>query len=492
MNVEPASQPVQPLNLQARFSKGDRVEVEIIDAAEAEKCFGRLPDGVGVFVRGLAAIGDRVEGAVSKIKPRYLEARLQRVVRASPHRVQPICPHFGVCGGCKWQHVSYEEQLRIKRKQVEDALTHLGGFRQPEVHSVIPAEMPFGYRNKVDFTFGNRRFLLTEEAELPPEDRTKPSDFAVGFHAPFQYAKVLDIDYCFLATPEMNRVLEIVRAFAREQGWSIYDTRSHQGYLRNLVVRQSEATGQVMVNLVTSSYEPERMENLAHGLEAGLRDRLGTFLNHVTQRKSQVAMGEAEHVIRGPGRIVERLADLEYAVSANSFFQTHTRQACTLVDQVVSLADLQESDTAYDLYCGAGSMSLPLARRCSRLLGIDLMESAITDATANADRNRIENCTFRTMDMKDLRKTLDEWRAWGVPDVVVTDPPRDGMHPKAVQALLELAPRRMVYVSCKPASFARDAQLLCGSDAYRLGAVQPVDMFPQTNHIECVALLVRP
>lgn len=475
-------------NLQATYSRGQAVAVEISDAAEVEKCFGRLPNGVGVFVRGPVAVGDRVEAEIYKIKKRFMEARLLRVLEPSPCRVEPPCPVFGTCGGCKWQHVDYDEQLRLKGKIVEDALAHLGGFSDVTVHPAAGADPVFGYRNKVDFSFSDRRFLLPEETgEEPP---AKPVDFALGFHAPLRYAKVIDIDVCRLATPAMNEVLDVVRGYCREKELPPLNVKTHAGYLRHLVLRESVSTGELMVNLVTSWHDEKAIAELADVLKARIAAPF-TFVNNITDRKSQVAFGDREEVVTGSGTITESIQGFSFTLSSNSFFQTNTRQAEVLAAKVVELAALTPEDVVYDLYAGAGSLSLCLARHGKSVLGTEVIEQAVVDGQANAVRNGIANCLFRQLDMKDFKKVLPELRAWGEPDVVVTDPPRAGMHPKAVQGLCELHARRIVYVSCKPASLARDAKMLCEEGPYRLTEVYPIDMFPQTAHIESVAVLER-
>jgi len=481
--------PTETTPLQARFTKGDLVEVDISDAAEVEKCFGRLDDGVAVFVRGTLAVGDRVRAEVYKIKTRFLEARLVEVTAPAPCRVQPTCSHFGICGGCKWQHVTYEEQLRIKHKQVADALAHLGGFEAVEVRDVLPAARQFGYRNKVDFSFSNKRFLLPEEIDVPTEELAKPEDFALGFHAPQRYAKAIDIDYCYLATPEMNRVLAAVRRFCLERGLSVYSTRTHEGFLRNLVVRQSEATAEVMVNLVTSSHDATLMADLAKALQEAVRSAPLTVVNNVTDRKNLVAFGDVEYVACGSGTITEKLGDLVFTISPNSFFQTHTAQTVALYEEIRKAARLDPADLLYDLYCGTGSISLTLAGACRQVVGIEVIESAISDARANAGHNHVDNVSFHSLDLKNLGPFLEEAGEEGRPDVVVTDPPRAGMHPKTIKTLRAVQPGRIIYVSCKPASLARDAAALCEGGVYTLQTVQPVDMFPHTNHIESVAVL---
>ncbi len=489
VKAESAAREQKPL--QAIFQKGQRVEVEIVDAGESEKCFGRIADGVAVFVRGHVAVGDRVIAEIYKIKKAYLEAKLVSVLTPSPDRTRPTCSHFGVCGGCKWQHVRYEEQLRIKRKQVSDVLEHIGGFTSPDVQPVLPAGRQFGYRNKVDFSFSDKRFLLEEENGLSPEELDKPVDFALGFHAPLRYAKAIDIDYCYLGSPAMNRVLEVVRSFCMRRSLAVYSTKTHQGYLRNLVVREGEETGEVMVNLVTSWHDASTMEALGVELARALGPSLVSFVNNVTERKNLVALGDREHLILGRSVIRDRIGDNRFEIAANSFFQTNTSQAGILYDVVVRLADPAPEHFLLDLYCGTGSIALHVAGRCRRVLGIELNEVSIRNAVENASLNGVENCEFQTMDLKDLGKVVVSEGRTEFPDVVIADPPRAGMHPKTVKALLQIAPQRIVYVSCKPSSLARDAAVLCKDGAYRLGTVQPVDMFPHTNHVEAAAVLTR-
>ena len=474
-----------------QIQKGQLIELEISDAGEHETCFGRLENGMGVFVSGALAVGDRVEAEVRKRKRNHLEARLVQVLQPSPLRVSPPCPHFGLCGGCKWQHVQYEEQLRVKRKMVADALHRLGGFEAPPVEEVLPAPEPYGYRNKVDFTFGRRRFLPREELDLPPESSARPEDYALGFHVPRRFEKVLDIESCLLASPEMNRVLDIVKRYGREQGLLPYSTFSHDGYLRNLVIRRGEHADELMVYLVTSSFEPDHMQALSLQLQEALGKRLTTFVNGVTDRKNQVAFAEELHVVHGPGRIREKMGAFTFLLSPNTFFQTNTRQAERLVQTAVDLAAIEPQDTVYDLYCGAGAISLFLAKHAAKVLGIEAIAAAVADAGDNAERNGIGNCAYRVLDLRALGSIRESLEAFGLPRVIVTDPPRAGMHPKAVAQMVALGAERIVYVSCKPASLARDAAQICEEGRYRLVRVQPVDMFPQTQHIESVALLER-
>ena len=475
------------------YKKKQMVEVEIIDLGDKNQCFGRLEDGMGIFVQGPAAVGDVVKAEIFKIKKKYLVSRFRELVKPSPHRIDPICPYFGHCGGCKWQHMNYPEQLRLKRKQVQDALEHIGGFEGVECTPCLPAPELFGYRNKMDFSFTDLRYLTTDEIGIEPGKHDKPLDFALGFHAPGCYAKAIDIDHCDLSTEEMNITLNAVRKFCLEhkKELPIYSTRSHTGELRNLVVRHGGRTGEFMVNLVTTTHTPELMQKLCGELKVVLGDRLTTFVNNTTSAKNTVAFGEKEFVLHGPGFITDRLGDYTYRISANSFFQTNTAQAEKLYNLILDQAQLEQDDIVYDLFCGTGSIALFASSYCKKVLGVELVESSVNDARENAKRHKVGNCEFIQLDLKDIKHIEEDMREFGHPDVVITDPPRAGMNPKAVKMLLKITPSTIIYISCNPASLARDGQMLCEEGQYRLVSCQPIDMFPQTNHVESVARFER-
>jgi 23S rRNA (uracil1939-C5)-methyltransferase len=396
-----------------------------------------------------------------------------------------------VCGGCKWQHVDYAEQLRIKRKIVADAFAHLGGFEGAEVADVLPSPHLYGYRNKIEFSFGERRYLLEEEMGLDERALAKPRDFALGFHASGRYDKIIDIDSCHLATPEMNAALDVVRRFALARRLTVYNSDTQSGLLRHLVLRQGFRTGDFMVNLVTFAHEAALMGELLEDLKRALGERMTTFVNSLNMSRSKVAYGEEQVVLHGPGTIAERIGALRFTISPNSFFQTNSLQAERLYETALRMAALAPGDAAFDLYCGTGTIALYVASACARVVGFELEESAVADATKNAERNGVGNCRFVQTDLKHLGQAMREMGEAARPDVVITDPPRAGMHTKGVEALRQVAPRRIVYVSCNPASLARDVKALCEGGRYRLGPVQPVDLFPHTYHIESVAALER-
>jgi len=471
------------------FKKGDVIELPILDTAEEDACMGKLPDGMVVFVRGMVTPGDTVRASITKIKKNFLEAKFLDVITPSPDRVEPVCAHYGVCGGCKWQHVRYERQADYKRKVVQDALQRLGGFTDIKVGEVVTADRQYHYRNKVDFTFSNERFILDEEMAIAPDQRLKPSDFALGFHRPRCFNKVIDIDRCHIATELSSEALRLTKEFFLAHRMPAYSTFSHEGYLRNLVIRHSGSTGELMVNLITSTYESVLMDAYRDFMLNELHGQLTTLINSTTSRKNLVAYGEESHVLHGPGYITETLEGLSFVISPNSFFQTNSAQALKLYRTTAMLADIQPDDVLYDLYCGTGSITMFAGRNCRAAFGFELETSAVADAIKNAQHNNLSHCTFIATDMKNLRSAMES--TGYKPDVVITDPPRAGMHEDAVETLRHLAPRRIVYVSCHPGSLARDAKALCAGGLYRLVSVTPVDLFPHTFHIESVACLER-
>ena len=475
------------------YKKLQRIEVEITDVAEKNQCFGQLSDGMAVFVQGAVAVGDLVEAQIYKIKKNYLHAKLTQVITPSTHRTSPVCPHFGTCGGCKWQHMDYTEQLRLKQKQVTDALKHIGGFEHFHVEPIIPAKATYAYRNKVDLSFTDLRYLTEKELTQEPHELNKPIDFALGFHAPGRYAKAIDIDHCYIATEATNTAIQLVRSFAltHKDVLPPYSTKTHEGELRNLVIRHGGNSDQIMVHLITSTHQPVLMEELSQLLQKQLGARLCSFINSTTTAKNTAAYGEKSYLIYGKETIEDTLKNYTYQISAAAFFQTNTAQAECLYDLILEVAELSASDVVYDLFCGTGSIALYAARHCKKVIGIELIQSAVDDAQANATRNQIRNTSFRQLDMKHLGQISDQLSSEGVADVIITDPPRAGMHPKAVDVLRELHAPIVIYVSCNPASLARDGAMLCEGGRYRLVSVQAVDLFPQTQHVESVARFER-
>ncbi|MFN3595925.1 MAG: 23S rRNA (uracil(1939)-C(5))-methyltransferase RlmD [Rubricoccaceae bacterium] len=495
----------------SRLRPGDEIELVLEKFADRGKSLARLPgEGAGgyvVFVAG-AVPGDQVRARVLKRKRRFAEARLLEVLLPSPLRVTPRCEYFGACGGCKWQQVAYAAQLEMKRQQVEDALVHTGGFDLaarsvpvrptlgmdaeppgPEERALLgPAQagQPYFYRNKMEFSFAAQRWLTDDEIASGEAFET---DFALGLHVPGRFDKVLDLQACYLQSAWSTRLVNGLRALARAEGWSAYHAREQRGFLRHLVLRTPARTPERMVNLVTSRYDADRMARLADWLRAEFPEAT-TLVNTVNSGLAQTAFGEAMHVVFGPGVVHDEIGGLRFEIAPNAFFQTNTRQAETLYRIAAEFAALRPDDLVYDLYCGAGTISLYLARHARHVVGVELVEEAVANARANARANGIHNATFAAGDMLRLF-TPDFVAAHGHPDVLVVDPPRAGMHPKVVAQLAALRPGRLVYVSCNPQTQARDLALLreASSDAYRITAVQPVDLFPHTHHVESVVAL---
>lgn len=478
---------------------GDLLDLTIEAFADRGKSLARMPapgsddagDGLGdeagrgyvVFVAG-AVPGDRVRAVVLKRKRRHAEARLVEVVEPSPLRVAPRCEYFGTCGGCKWQHVDYAAQLEMKRGSVEGALRHAGGFADAVALAPIASPRPYFYRNKMEFSFADARWLSVDEiASEEVFDRS----FALGLHAPGSFEKVLDLERCYLQSDLSVALVNRTRALAKAEGWAPYGQRSHEGFLRHLVIRHGEHTGETMVNVVTNGFDADRMATMANVLQSEF-PAVTTFVCTVHTGWGQTAIGERVETIYGPGVLRDRIGDLEFEIAPNAFFQTNTRGAEALYAVARSFADLRPDDLVYDLYCGAGTISLFMAPHVRHVVGVELVPEAIDNARANALRNGIANTTFHAGDL--LRVFTPGFvEAHGAPDVLVLDPPRAGVHPKVMEEIARLAPERLVYVSCNPQTQARDLALLQG--AYRLDAVQPVDMFPHTDHVENVARLTR-
>jgi len=457
--------------------RGQTLELTVEDLAFGGAGVSRV-DGFVVFVEnGLP--GDRVLATVYRRRRQYAEARATEILALSPARVPATCTHVGICGGCRLQALDYAEQLGHKERQVRECLAHLGRVAAL-VQPAVGAPRHFHYRNKMEYSFG------------ADADGT----LTLGLHRRGFFDRPFDLERCHIATPVSSEIVAFVRDFARQAGLAPYDLRRHTGLLRFLAVREAARTGQVMVNVVASEPHPA-LETLA----ARLRERfpaVRSVLLNLTRRKAQVAVGEEERVLAGSPTILERLHGLEFEISSNSFFQTNTEQAERLLDVALEGLALTGAETVLDLYSGTGTFTLPIARRAKEAIGIESSDVAVADAARNAARNGITNVRFvRGEAMEELRDRFGLGRAPdGAPpprpplDAVLVDPPRAGLHPGVVTRLIHLGAPRVVYVSCNPATLARDLGLLAES-RYRVEWVRPVDMFPHTPHIECVASLAR-
>ncbi len=461
------------------LKKGQVVELTIESAAFQGSTVARHNDLV-VFVRK-AVPGDRLLAKIRRKRKRYAEASAEELLEPSPHRVDPRCRHFEACGGCTWQNYEYAHQLASKAQQVTDLFERIGDLELPAIRPTIPSPEIYCYRNKMEFTFGASRWLTREEIASGQE---LERGFALGLHIPKRFDKILDLQECHLQSPPSAGLVNFFRRLALDNEWSAYNSRSHTGYLRNLVIRTGTRTGQLLVNLVTSRSEPQRMEQACRELLKAFPETT-TFINSVNDTHSPVAAGD-ETILHGEGFIHDQVGKNQFRIGTTTFFQPNTLQAEKLFSVAREMAGLKGDETVFDLYCGIGAISLFLSESAALVAGFDNHEQSIRDAALNSRSNGVENCRFFAMDAREaLRPGVT--RQLGIPHLLVLDPPRAGLHKDVSRAVLHSSVPRLVYISCNPATQARDLKIL--SPRYRIQAVQPVDMFPHTYHIENVVLL---
>ena len=454
-----------------------------IDAYAAEgKSIAHLEDGKVLFVEG-AIPGDIVNVRVTKDKKSWAEGKIIELVEPSEHRIEAFCQHFGTCGGCKWQMLPYEYQLKYKQQQVQDQLERIGHINLPPIEPIVGSEHQRYYRNKLEFTFCTHRYLTNAEIQTAGEEKLQPEP-ALGFHAPGLFDKVVPIHTCYLQSEPTNLLLDTLRKYTVKKDLPYYDYRKQEGWLRNVVIRVA-TTGEILINVVFK-FE-DKKERIAL-LDVLLEKIPGiTTLHYTINPKLNDSIHDLEvNTYWGKGYIEETLEDFRFKISPKSFFQTNSYQAENLYKLTREFAGLTGNEVLYDLYCGTGSIGIFCSKNAKKVVGIEVVEDAVKDAFENASLNNIDNCTFYAGDVAQI--CTDEFFAsHGRPDVIITDPPRAGMHEKLVQQLLKIKAPRVVYVSCNPATQARDLQLL--DEAYKVVKIQPVDMFPHTHHIENIALL---
>jgi 23S rRNA (uracil1939-C5)-methyltransferase len=458
----------------------------IEDYAAEGRSLARVAGKV-IFVEGVVP-GDVVDLRLVKSKKDWAEGVPLVFHHFSKDRDEPFCPHFGVCGGCQWQMLSYEKQLQYKHRQVEETLKRIGKVRLPALQPICGAGETRYYRNKLEYTFSNRRYLQKEE--LGDLQVSGEQDVA-GFHAKGFFDKVVDIQTCYLQPEPTNQVRQEAKAFAREQGWSFYDIRRHTGFMRNMQVRTT-TTGEIMVNMVVGEEDPEKIDRLLHYL-AGKFPQVTSLLYTVNTKWNDSLSGLDPVIFSGKGYVIEELANREgktfqFKIGPTSFFQTNTKQAEKLYQFTADFAGLTGEETVYDLYCGAGSIGIFVSPHAKKIIGVEMVEAAVNDARENAAMNGINTAEFITGDVIDICSD-DFFSHHGRPDVIISDPPRAGMHEKLVRKILEMEAHKLVYVSCNPATQARDLNIL--DEKYEVSRVQPVDMFPHTHHIENIVLMVH-
>ena len=461
-------------------------DIEITGYAAEGKALARVDDIV-VFVP-FAVPGDVVDLQVRRKKHSFMEAEIVSINKPSPLRTEPFCQHFGVCGGCKWQHVPYEEQLRMKQQQVYDQLTRIGKVELPEFRPILGSVKTREYRNKLDYGCANKRWLTSEELKDESLEKNVP---AIGFHITGAFDKILPVEKCWLMDDLHNEIRNEIRDYAIEQGISFFDLRQQTGLLRDVIIRNSN-TGEWLV-IIQFHYDETGGEKEAKDLLQHIADKFPqiTSLMYLDNQKCNDTIGDQEILtFKGKDHIFETMEDLRFKVGPKSFYQTNTEQAYHLYSVVRELAftPIVNSPLVYDLYTGTGTIANFVAKKARQVIGIEYVPEAIEDAKVNSQINGISNTLFYAGDMKDILD--DDFIAkHGRPDVIITDPPRAGMHPDVVKTILHAAPERIVYVSCNPATQARDLQVL--DEQYKVMVVQPVDMFPHTPHVENVILLTK-
>lgn len=456
--------------------------IRITDAGAKGVSVAKAPDGKVIFVPNVVP-GDVADIQTFKKRKAYYEGKAIRIKEYSADRVEPVCQHFGVCGGCKWQNMRYDKQLEYKHNEVLNHLQRIGKVELPDFEPILGSAQTFFYRNKMEFGFSNSRWLT--QAEIDSEDNHDNRN-AVGFHIPKMWDKILDISHCHLQQDPSNQIRNAIRSYANQNNLAFYDPRNRAGLLRTLMIRTA-STGEIMV--LIQFFEEQKAERIA------LLDYLMQTFPQITSLQ-YVINGKANDTIydqdvicyHGRDYIIEEMEGLQFSVNAKSFYQTNSAQAYELYKITREFAGLTGSETVYDLYTGTGTIAQFVSKKAQKVIGVESVPEAIEDAKANAERNNITNCEFYVGDMKAVFNDAFIARH-GQPDVVITDPPRDGMHKDVIEQLLKIAPQRIVYVSCNSATQARDLALL--DSQYSVSRVRPVDMFPQTHHVENVVLLQR-
>ena len=483
--------------MSATIKKKDIVELEISDLAYGGKSLAKL-DGLVVLIKGGVGVepptasgipGDIVKVEIIKRKINFAEAKIIEIVKESDLRTKPVCSHFGVCGGCSWQDLKYEEQLKFKTKQVKESLKHIGGFSDFPIQEALGSDEIFYYRNKMEYAFapGMNRTVHTAGMNHMVHTPDPEQSLILGLHPRGRFDKVFDLKECFLQSEKANQIVDFVRGFAKEKRLTPYDYKKRSGFLRFLTIREGKNTGMTMVNLVTNKGEFPFKDEFSSKLLSNFPFVKSIFRN-INSKLANIAVGEEEELLGGDRTITEKLGTFKFEISSNSFFQTNTHQAERLYETVLNMADLQGDESVLDLYCGTGTISIFLSQKAKRVVGVESVEESVKNAQRNAELNGVTNCEFVCGEVKKvLAKLVDDKE---IPDLVVVDPPRAGLHKHVVKSLLNMRAPKIIYVSCNPSTLARDLKILC-EDCYELERVQPIDMFPHTYHIETVVKLIR-
>ena len=458
-----------------KLKRQQEIKLTISDLAFGGRGISRLDDLV-FFVKD-AIPNQEVIAKIGKIKKKYVEAYNIETLKDSTDQVDPVCEHFEWCGGCTTQQLKYQKQLNYKQKQISDILNKIGGAKDLDINPIIGCDKTFFYRNKMEYTFSGVPWYIADESY---------DDIIIGLHVPKRFDKILNINKCHINHEVFNEILKISEEVAVKENMIPYDVRKHTGFLRFLVIRIGVHTNQVMVNLVTAGHKSKVIKPLVDALVNKIPN-IRSIVNTINTKKSNIVSGTSK-LLYGKEFINEKIGDYIFKISPNSFFQTNSYQVKTLYDYILKTADFKKSDILYDLYCGTGTIGIYLAKHVKQVYGIEIVEDAIKDAKYNAKINHIDNAKFYCGDLKDILNSdvMDDIKK---PNIVIIDPPRPGLHPNTVKNLIKLSPEKIIYVSCNPATMARDIEILVSSQ-YTIIDLQPIDMFPHTPHIECVATLI--
>ena len=455
-------------------------QIQVLDAGAKGVSVAKAPDGKVIFIPNVVP-GDVVDVQTFKKRKAYYEGKAVKFHELSEHRIDPICEHFGVCGGCKWQNMKYSQQLYYKQNEVKNHLQRIGKIELPEFEDILGSEKQFFYRNKMEFSFSNSRWLTEKEIEST-EDLGNRN--ALGFHIPKMWDKILDINKCYLQEDPSNAIRNEIRAFANENNLAFFNPREHSGLLRTFMIRTA-STGEIMVLIQFFENDKVNRELLLDHLYAKFPQI--TSLQYVVNSKANDTIYDQNiKLYKGRDYILEEMEGLKFSINAKSFYQTNSDQAYELYKITRDFAGLSGNETVYDLYTGTGTIAQFVSKKAKKVIGVESVPEAILDAKANAERNNITNCEFFVGDMKVVFNEAFIAQH-GKPDVIITDPPRDGMHKDVIDQILKIAPEKIVYVSCNSATQARDLALM--DEKYKVTRVRPVDMFPQTHHVENVVLL---
>ncbi|MCX7834000.1 MAG: 23S rRNA (uracil(1939)-C(5))-methyltransferase RlmD [Ignavibacteria bacterium] len=482
------------------MQKGDLVELEIKSLNSEGDGIAKTSEGIVIFIKN-AIPGDKLKAKILRKKRNYYIARIEEILNPSEHRTKPVCKHFGICGGCKFQNLDYNYQIKYKYQIVSDAFRKIGNFPDLNISEPIRADDIYNYRNKMEFSFSEDKWLENfeknqlnnskEESLLENyKAKQKEKTIALGLHIPNFHSKIVDIEECFLQSETSYKIVNFIREFFKIKNKSVYSIETHSGYLRFLIIRQSYYTQDLMVNLITYNYDEELIFELKEKLLEKF-NQITTIINSISTKKAQIAIGDKTEIIYGNGYIIEQLnngiRNLNFRISPNSFFQTNTKQCEKLFKEGMKLLDLKHNDSILDLYCGTGTISIFVADKVQKVLGVELSSEAIQDAQINTKLNNLSNLEFIKSDIKEyLKENKDLVNKF---DKLILDPPRSGLHPDISKILSETNFSKILYISCNPSTQARDLKIICSKGKYKIEKLQPVDMFPNTAHIENICLL---